>query len=304
MAFTAAALLAIAAGVWIRCGPIPADVLDERRESSVVVVDRHGQVLYEKRSAAGTRRMLASAENLSPSLVAATVAAEDRRFWRHPGVDVLAIARAVAHDVRAGRLVEGGSTIPQQVAKLLLLRRQARAARGVGAKVREAILALRLEHRFTKRELLAMYLSLASYGNQLVGAERASREYFGHEASLLTPAQAAFLAALPQQPSRFNPYRDAARARTRQRAVLSAMQAAGALTAGRLHEALAERLVFAPPSVPFVAPHFVEMVLQSAGDTAPPRIETTLDATLQANVQAIIGSYRERLKSHGAANVA
>ncbi|MGE5359517.1 MAG: penicillin-binding transpeptidase domain-containing protein, partial [Bacteroidales bacterium] len=92
--------------------------------------------------------------------------------------------------------------------------------------------------------------------------------------------------------------------RTHQRAVLNAMQSAGALTAGRLREALAERLVFARPSVPFVAPHFVEMVLQSAGDIAPPRIETTLDAPLQANVQAIIGSHRERLQSHGAANVA
>jgi penicillin-binding protein 1C len=301
---TTLTLSAIALAAWIRCGAIPADLLDERDGSSTVVLDRHGQVLYERLSGAGTRRVLASADALPPVLVSATLAAEDRRFWRHPGVDPLAVVRAVVRDIRAGRAVEGASTITQQVAKLLIARREGRTPRGLGAKLREALLALRLEHRFSKRQILALYLSLASYGNQLAGAERASQAYFGCAASMLTPAQAAFLAALPQQPSRFNPYRDVAAARARQRAVLRRLREAGELSAAALDQAIAEHLVFARPAAPFVAPHFVEMVLQVVGEGRPPRIETTLDAGLQADVRAIIASHKDTLRAHGAANVA
>src|SRR5262249_1896340 len=153
-------------------------------------------------------------DQLPASLVDATVAAEERRFWRHPGLDPVALVRATMHNLRSRRIVEGGSTITAQVAKQLLARLDGGVRRrGLAGKAREALAAVRLEHRFTKREILALYLNLAPYGNQLTGAERASRAYFGHDAALLTPAQAAFLAALPQRPSWFNPYRDVSRAR-------------------------------------------------------------------------------------------
>src|SRR4029450_9451751 len=103
--------------------------------------------------------------NLPPVLVGATIAAEDRRFWSHPGVDVIAIARALRQNLSEGGVVEGGSTISQQVAKLLLNRRTPKRTRGVREKVREAILALRLEHRFSKREMLALYFRLAAHGH-------------------------------------------------------------------------------------------------------------------------------------------
>src|SRR5262249_50377851 len=152
-------------------------------------------------------------------------------FWRHPGIDPVALARAAVRNIRSRRIVEGGSTITQQVAKLLLMRIDGGVRRsGPMAKAREAVVALRLEHRLSKREILALYLNLAPYGNQLSGADRASRAYFGHDASLLTPAQAAFLAALPQRPSWFNPYQDVTRARHRQERVIVAMALAGSLT--------------------------------------------------------------------------
>src|SRR6185503_8216701 len=111
-------------------------------------------------------------------------------------------------------------------AKLLLARQTGSVRRrALWAKLHEAVVALRLEHRLGKRELLALYVNLAPYGNQLTGAGRASRAYFGHDASLLTPAQAAFLAALPQRPSSYNPYRDPARARQRQERVIVRMAA-------------------------------------------------------------------------------
>ncbi len=298
-------LLATMAGTgWLALGSIPAGLLDEHNEVSTVVVDRHGTVLYETLSGAGTRRMKLAAHTLPPVLVAATIAAEDRRFWSHPGVDLIAVARAALHDVVRRRIAEGGSTITQQVAKLLVTRHD-RARRGWFSKVKEGVLALRLEQRFSKREILALYLNLAAYGNQVVGAGRASEAYFGCPASMLTPAQAAFLAALPQQPSRFNPFRDPQPARARQRAVLRQMLASGAMPAAQAREALAERLAFRRPRSPFLAPHFVEMVL---ADRPPAsrggRVDTTLDAELQAEVQGIVESQREALTAHGASNVA
>ncbi len=307
-----ALLVAIAGAIWLRVGPVPADLLDERRDVSTVVVDRHGTVLYEARSDAGTRQTRLVADRLPPVLVAATIAAEDRRFRLHPGVDPVALVRAIARDLVARRVVEGGSTITQQVAKLLMARQDAATGsravtvhRGFVGKWREAVLALRLEHRFGKSEILALYLNLASYGNQVLGVERASQAYFGCSASMLTPAQAAFLAALPQQPSRFNPYRDGSRARARQRAVLRQMQASGAITADQAREAAGERLALQRPQSPFIAPHFVEMVLASR-DRGPSdgRIETTLDAGLQSEVAGIIASHRDVLAAHGASNLA
>ena len=115
-------------------------------------------------------------------------------------------------------------------------------------KIREMVLALRLEHRFSKREVLALYLNLAAYGNQTAGAGRASQLYFGVDPSMLTPAQAAFLAALPQRPSAFNPLKNIASARVRQQTVLRRMAAAGALSPERLREARAEQVALRPGS--------------------------------------------------------
>ena len=299
----AAAVFALAV-LWLRMGPLPAGLLDEPQNPSTVVVDRRGVPLHEALSSDETRVIALTAATLPPSLVAATLAAEDRRFLRHPGIDPVAVLRALKTNLAEGRIVEGGSTISQQVAKLLLTRRAPARERGLTAKVYEAVVALRLEHRFTKTELLSMYLNVAAYGNQYVGAERASRGYFGVPAALTTPAQAAFLAGLPQRPSGFNPYRSRESAIRRQRLVLRRMRAAGALTGEQAREALDERLTFSRRESPFRAPHFVEMVLEKAGQPRPARIETTLDAALQADVAGIVESHRELLRKHGAGNVA
>ena len=223
------------AGARGRDGAVAADrsvadgLLDEPKPSTIVV-DRHGVQLYEARSGDGTRTVALTAASLPPTLVAATVAAEDRRYWSHPGVDPIAILRAARTNLVERSVVEGGSTITQQVAKLLLNRQSPGRSRGWRAKVHEAVIALRLEHRFSKHEILAMYLNLAGFGNQVSGVERASQVYFGVPSSMLTPAQAAFLAGLPQRPTGFNPYRRRAAAIGRQRAVLKRMQAAGVLS--------------------------------------------------------------------------
>ncbi|HVQ16159.1 MAG TPA: transglycosylase domain-containing protein, partial [Vicinamibacterales bacterium] len=296
--------LTVLAAAWIRLGPLPTGLLDEPRSPSTEVVDRHGAPLHEALSSHETRAIALTADTLPPWLVAATLAAEDRRFWWHPGVDPVAIVRALKTNILEGHVVEGGSTISQQIAKLLLNRASPKRTRGLSAKVYESVLALRLEHRFSKMELLAMYLNLAAYGNQYVGVERASRGYFGVPATMATPAQAAFLAGLPQRPSGFNPYRSRDAALRRQRVVVRRMAADGALEAAQVNDVLNERLSFAQPDARFSAPHFVEMVLAAAGEPRPARIETTLDAALQADVTGIIQSHRELLRAHRAQNVA
>jgi penicillin-binding protein 1C len=299
-----AAMVCAALLLWLRLGPLPADLLDDRASASTIVVDRGGVPLYEALSGEGTRNVKLDAAALPPTLVAATIAAEDRRFWSHPGVDPVAMLRALKRNLEARQVVEGGSTITQQTAKLLLNRQSPHRRRGFAAKVYEAVVALRLEHRFTKREVLALYLNVAAYGNQVTGAVRASRQYFGRDPAMLTPAQAAFLAGLPQRPSGFNPYRSRPAALVRQGVVLRRMAAAGALTADQARDAAAERLVFTRAAANFSAPHFVEMALAAAADTRPPVIRTTLDSGLQADVSGIIESHRELLQTHGASNVA
>jgi penicillin-binding protein 1C len=303
---TAGALVlsAVALAVWLRCGPVAPDLIDLGDATSTVVVDREGVPLYEALSGDGTRSVHLGADDLPQVLVDATITAEDRRFWSHPGVDPLALGRAAVRDLREFRVAEGGSTITQQVAKLLLARQSPGRARGLTGKARETVLALRLEHRLTKREILAMYLNLASYGNQVVGAGRASRAYFNRDPALLTPAQAALLAGLTQRPSGFNPYRQTEAALTRQRVILRRMEAAGYLTAPAAALARQERLAFRRDPAPFLAPHFVEMVLASLARPRPARVETSLDASLQAAVAGIVRTHRATLARHGAANVA
>ena len=300
-----ALIVVTAAAVWLRCGSLPAGLLDDDERPSTTVVDRHGERLSEVRSSSGQRSQAISAGDLPQTLAFATLAAEDVRFRSHLGLDPIALVRAAVHDLRRGRIVEGGSTITQQVAKLLLARQPGpRPRRGWSTKINEAVIALRLEHRLTKNEILALYLNLAPYGNQIQGAERASQAYFGRSASTLTPTEAAFLAALPQQPTRYNPWRDPAAARPRALHILRVMNDRGWLDASAYAVARDERVSLSRDAARLLAPHFVERVLSRAGKDRPRRIETTLDAGLQRTVEGIIAAHRPALEDHHAANVA
>ena len=295
----------LAAAVWVRVGPLPEGLLDVGGPSTIIV-DRYGEVLYETRTAYGTRGVTIEPGGVPPVLAYATLAAEDRRFRSHVGVDPRAVARAAVRNVRAGRVVEGGSTITQQVVKLLRARSAGgRASGGWMAKAGEAVLALRLEHRLSKDEILALYLNLAPYGNQIEGAARASEAYFGRDVASLTPAEAAFLAALPQQPSRYNPWKDATAARRRQQGILTTMAAHGWIDGRALATARQEELALVRTTPDALAPHFVERVradLARAPSVA--RAETTLDAGLQRAVRGIIAANRATLDAHHARNVA
>ena len=171
-------------------------------------------------------RQVVTLAEISPWLQKATVAIEDRRFFYHGGVDAEGIARALWRDVQAGRVVEGGSTISQQLVRNLYISNE----RTVERKVTEACLAIKLDGEWSKRKILASYLNSVFYGNLAYGAEAAARTYFSRPARWLTLSQAALLAGLNQAPSAYDPFVDPERAVARRNQVLRAMLEEGMIT--------------------------------------------------------------------------
>src|SRR3990170_664858 len=170
------------------------------------ILDRNGNSLYEILDPSAGRRTYVQLEKISPYLVAATVATEDRGFYSHPGVDVMAIIRAFWQNYQGGTTVSGASTITQQLARNLLFTPDERNEQSYMRKVREAILAAEITRRYTKDEILELYLNEFNYGNLAYGVEAAAQTYFRTSAGQLTLGQAAFLAGLPQAPSVYDVY--------------------------------------------------------------------------------------------------
>ncbi len=179
---------------------------------------------------------------MSPWIRKATIAIEDRRFFKHGGVDIEGIARAAVTDLKAGRIVEGGSTITQQLVRNLYISRE----RTVQRKLKEACLATKLERRETKPWILTTYLNQIYYGNQAYGIEAAAQTYFSKPSRELTLAESALLAGLTQAPSIFNPFTNAARAKARRAEVLRAMLDTGAITAKRFSRVVDSGLQLEP----------------------------------------------------------
>lgn len=174
---------------------------------------------------------------LPPYLIQALLAAEDREFYDHPGINLFAIGRAIIVDVRAERTLQGGSTITEQLAKNLLPPQQSEILQ----KLREMALALKLEHNFTKNRILELYMNRVYFGSGATGVEAAAKRYFRKSASQVTLYQAAMLIGLLKAPSRLNPIEHAVRADRRARSVLNDMVQAGFLTDEQVKQALTEQ---------------------------------------------------------------
>ena len=170
------------------------------------ILDRNGDVLYEIMDPQAGRRTYVPLANISPYLVAATLSTEDKDFYTHGGFDPLAIVRAFWENITSGETVSGASTITQQLARALLFTPEERNQRTYLRKVREAILATEIERRYSKNEILELYLNEIYYGNLAYGVEAAAETYFNKSASQLTLGEAAFLAGLPQAPSVYDIY--------------------------------------------------------------------------------------------------
>jgi penicillin-binding protein 1A len=204
------------------------------------------------------KRFLVTLSEMPEFLPKAFLAAEDSTFYQHEGVDISAIVRAMIKNLQRGGIKQGGSTITQQIIKRLLLSSEKSYKR----KVKEAILAYRLEKYLTKDEILTIYLNQIYLGSRAYGVEAAARTYFGVHVGDLTIAQAALLAGLPQAPTRYSPFRDFQSAKNRQKYVLGRMLAQGWITQAQHDAAVAEPLVFRSMPDPSweVAPFYLEEV--------------------------------------------
>ena len=229
-------------------------------------------------------------EELPPWLPAAVLAIEDRRFFEHAGVDVRGIVRAAWANLRAGSIRQGGSTITQQLAKNLFLS----PGRTWRRKVQEALLAVWLERRFAKRDILALYLNRVYLGAGTYGVEAAARRYFGKSARHVTLAEAAMLAGLFKAPSRYAPSANPQGARRRAAVVLDAMAQTGSISADQARRAGARSGTIVRPRPPphrgrYFAAWVVERVPDFAGRvTRDLAVVTTLDPALQGAAEAVI----------------
>ena len=186
-------------------------------------MDRNGNLLYEILDPNAGRRTYIPLDKISPNLVAATIATEDKEFYNHPGFDPLGIVRALWQNYTSGDTVSGASTITQQLARALLLSAEERAEQTYTRKVREIILAAEITRRYSKDEILELYLNEIYYGNLAYGVEAASETYFGKPADQLTLGEASFLAGLPQSPAIYDIYTDQEDTLIRQQQVLVLM---------------------------------------------------------------------------------
>ncbi len=274
------------------------------------ILDRDGDILYEINDPQAGRRTYVPLNNISPNLVAATIATEDKDFYTHGGFDPLAIVRAFWQNLTSGETVSGASTITQQLVRALLFSPEERDQRTYLRKVREALLATEIERRYSKDEILELYLNEIYYGNLAYGVEAASETYFNKSASQLTLAEAAFLAGLPQAPSVYDIYtnRDATLARF-QSVILSLLTVSmdqqciyvsnspqkvcmdGNAAANAIQEI--QNYTFNPPTANMLYPHWVEYIRSQLEARYDPQtiyrsgftVTTTLDPDLQNAAQ-------------------
>jgi len=252
------------------------------------------------------KRFLIPLSMMSPITVKAFLAAEDSGFYQHEGVDLPGIFRAAVKNFIAGGIVQGGSTITQQVIKSMLLTPE----RSYERKLKEVILAYRLEKYLSKDEILTIYLNQIYLGAKAYGVEAAAREYFGVNASQLSLAQAALLAGLPKAPSRYSPYGNPERARERQLYVLARLRDLGWIDRGEYEAAVNEPLVYGAQEDPSwkVGPYYLEEVrrqlVESYGEDmvygGGLQVRTAMDMDHQVVAdQALKAGLVETAKRHG-----
>jgi len=250
--------------------------------TSTVVLDRDGRLLRPFTIADGRWRLPVAVADVDPKFVRMLIGYEDQRFYDHHGVDVRALVRAATQFVLAGgHIVSGGSTLTMQVARLI----DGGSTRSVAGKLRQIALARALEARFSKDDILNLYLSLAPYGGNLEGIRAAALAYFGKEPKRLTTAEAALLVALPQSPTARAPNSHPEAGRAARDRVLDRLAGAGVIDAEAAVAAKSERMPTGRRPFPMLAPHLaVEAV---AADPAAPLHRLTIDRDLQASLEAL-----------------
>lgn len=298
IASAAIALLAL-----VRIYPLPDDLNAYVPAPSTRILDRNGRLLYEIVGPGG-RRTVVPLAHIPIALQQATLAAEDNSFYRNPGVDPGAIVRSLLLDARLGRAAYGGSTLTQQLVRTILLSPAERNSRTLGRKLHEAALALQLNTRLSKDDILALYLNNVYYGSLSYGVEAAAENYFARPVSSLDLAQCALLAGIPRSPTLYNPLLAPRAALARRRTVLDLMRRNGSITAHQEAIADAEPLALAARTDGILAPHFVLYVAallearygREALETGGLQVTTTLDLGLQQEGEDAVRTQVARLR--------
>ena len=271
--------------------PHPMVAGQDRRPSVIRIVGHDGALIAER----GVARDYVPLDMLPAHVASAVLSIEDRRFYTHRGIDLPSLVRALVTNLRAGHTVQGGSTITQQLAKNLFLTSDRHFAR----KLEEVLIAVWLEARLSKNEILELYLNRVYFGAGAHGIESAAERYFGKSARNVTLAEAAVLAGLLKAPSKFSPLGNPGLARSRARVVLKRMQEVGAITpeVGRDAVNTSVQFVLSRPTkqltgMEYAVDYVMEQMLGRIGDVRGDlTVETTLDAGLQKQAQSILRAH-------------
>jgi 1A family penicillin-binding protein len=298
--------------VWLARQLPPASELPARsyQFATTQILDKEGHLLWEIIDPAGGRRTYVTLNQISSYLTQATLATEDRFFFVNVGVDPIAIFRAIYQNAREGQIVSGASTITQQLARNTFLPLAERTEKSWLRKIKEAVLALEINRRYSKQQILETYFNQTYYGNLAYGVEAAAQTYFGKPAAALSLAEAALLAGLPQSPALYNPYLNPAAAEARRNKVLDLMAEAGYITAAEAKAAQTTPLHLRQLDNHLKAPHFVTLVRQELELNIPPaylyqaglQVKTTLDPRLQAIAEAEVRAQIEALDDRHVTN--
>ncbi|MDO4238244.1 peptidoglycan glycosyltransferase PbpC [Pseudomonas sp.] len=291
--WTLVSLLLVIALLWLadRIWPLPLPQDDLAR----VVLAEDGTPLWRFADADGVWRYPVHTREVSPYYLDAVLTYEDRWFYRHPGVNPLALVRATWQNLTGARVVSGGSTLSMQVARLLDPH-----SRTLQGKLRQLWRTAQLEWHLSKDEILTLYLNRAPFGGTLQGVAAASWAYLGKSPAQLTHAEAALLAVLPQAPSRMRPDRHPQRAQQARDKVLRRLAEFQVWPQSAVDEALEEPLLLAPRLEPSLAPLLARRLNRP---DSPPLIRTTVDATLQRRLEDLLLGWRARLPEHTSAAI-
>ncbi len=281
--------------IWVSNFRIPdfSSFEDRKISQSTKIYDRTGEVLLFDVNQ-DIRRTVIPIENMGENIQEAIIAIEDDAFYEHNGIRVKAIARAIVSNLTPGGLTQGGSTITQQIVKNTLLTSEKRISR----KIKEIVISLRIEQEMTKDQILEIYLNEAPFGGNIYGVQEASSSFYGKNPEDMSIAEAAFLAALPQAPSRYSPYgKNTDLLVARQQRVLKNMRDLDFITEEEYQDALKEEVSFLPLNrLGIKAPHFVFYVIdqlesrygENVVESGGLKVITTIDYELQQEGETIV----------------
>nr|WP_231571463.1 MULTISPECIES: peptidoglycan glycosyltransferase PbpC [Xenorhabdus] len=278
-------LLILPPSLWLadKIWPLPLKNVKMAR----VVIGADGSPLWRFADNEGVWRYPVTLSQVSPEYIQALLAYEDRWFYKHPGINPISLLRAAWQDIRAEKIVSGGSTISMQVARLIDPH-----PRTVAGKLKQIWRTLQLEWHYSKDEILQMYLNRAPFGGTLQGVGAASWAYLGKPPSNLSSGEAALLAVLPQAPSRLRPDRYPERAQAARNKVLQRLKRYGVWSAEKVADIAGENLWLAPRQVPQLAPLLARRMVQENQQEV---IQTTIDTGLQRQLEDLVLNWKYQL---------